>query len=217
MKIILSDTNQSVVKAWEHYFSGCKEVELVAGSIFDTTCNALVSPANSFGFMDGGLDLAISQYLGWHVQARLQAKIKQKFYGELLVGQAEIVETDHPKIPYLISAPTMRVPMILNGTVNVYLAMRAILLLTKHGNLDNEIPIREVVSTVAIPGLGTGVGKVPADICARQMRAAYDEVVLEKGSFPLSWVDAQQKHQLLYAQQTKNLQYYQNIDWDKPQ
>jgi O-acetyl-ADP-ribose deacetylase (regulator of RNase III) len=214
MKIILSDTNQSVTQGWRHYFKDCPEVEIFSGSIFETDCNTIVSPANSFGFMDGGLDLAISNYLGWQVQERLQAKIKEKHHGELLVGQAELVKTDHPKIPYLISAPTMRVPMILKGTVNVYLAMRAILLLIKHGQLDDETPIREVVKAVAISGLGTGVGKVPAEICAKQMRAAYDEVVNEKEAFPSSWVEAQQKHQLLYAEHTRDLQYYQNLDWE---
>lgn len=215
MKIILADTNNSVINAWQHYFNDCQDVEIFAGSIFETSCNTIVSPANSFGFMDGGLDLVISNYLGWHVQAKLQAKIKQKHHGELLVGQAEIIETEHPSTPYLISAHTMRVPMILNGSVNVYLAMRAILLLIKHGKMDNETPVKEVVTAVSISGLGTGVGKVSADICAKQMRTAYNEVILEKGSFPTSWVDAQQKHQLLYTQQTRDLQYYQELDWDK--
>ncbi|MBD0255877.1 MAG: macro domain-containing protein [Cytophagales bacterium] len=214
MQIILSDTNPGVVQGWRHYFKDCPDVTIFPGSIFETGCNTIVSPANSFGFMDGGLDLALSHYLGWHVQERVQAKIRQKLHGELLVGQAEIVETDHPQIPYLISAPTMRVPMILTGTVNVYLAMRAILLLIKHGRLEDQTPIREVVSRVAVSGLGTGVGKVPAEICAKQMRAAYDEVILEKEFFPASWAQAQRNHQLLYAQRARDLQYYQNLDWE---
>lgn len=161
------------------------------------------------------MDLALSNYLGWHVQQRLQAKVKGKHYGKLLVGQAEIVETDHPKFPYLISAPTMRVPMILKGTVNVYLAMRAILLLIKHGSLEDGQAIKEVVKEVAISGLGTGVGKVPAEICARQMKMAYEEVWLDKQLFPTSWVDAQNKHQLLYSEHIRDLQYYQQWDWEK--
>jgi O-acetyl-ADP-ribose deacetylase (regulator of RNase III) len=214
MQIILSDTNPGVVQGWRQYFKDCPGVTIFPGSIFDTDCNAIVSPANSFGFMDGGLDLALSHYLGWHVQDRLQAKIRQKHHGELLVGQAEIVATDHPNIPYLISAPTMRVPMILTGTVNVYLAMRAILLLINHGTLEDQTPVREVVTRVAISGLGTGVGKVPAEICAKQMRAAYNKVILAKDPFPASWRQAQQDHQLLYAERTRDLQYYQNLDWE---
>jgi len=45
--------------------------------------------------MDGGLDQAISEFFGWHVQDRLQAKIRERHHGELLVGQGEIVATDH--------------------------------------------------------------------------------------------------------------------------
>jgi O-acetyl-ADP-ribose deacetylase (regulator of RNase III) len=79
--------------------------------------------------MDEGLDLKISLFFGWHVQDRLQQIIRTKHHGELLVGTAEIVKTDHPRIPYLICAPTMRVPMIFEQTVNVYLAIRAVLIL----------------------------------------------------------------------------------------
>ncbi len=55
--------------------------------------------------MDGGLDMAISRFFGRHVQERLQQKIQSKHYGEFLVGTAEIVETDHAQIPYVISVP----------------------------------------------------------------------------------------------------------------
>jgi hypothetical protein len=87
--------------------------------------------------------------------------------------------------------------MILKGTVNVYLAMRAILLLIKHGAAADGMPIRESVQTLAVSGLGTGVGKVPAEIYALQMKVAYDEVRLGKSSFPTSWSNAQVRHQHL--------------------
>jgi hypothetical protein len=43
------------------------------------------------------------------------------------VGQAVIVATDHPDIPWCISAPTMRIPRDVPETVNAYLAFRAAL------------------------------------------------------------------------------------------
>ncbi|MFK7969859.1 MAG: hypothetical protein AB8F95_05800 [Bacteroidia bacterium] len=49
------------------------------------------------------------------------------YYGEILVGQADIIPTDSEVFPYLISAPTMRHPMTIARTPNVYLAFRAIL------------------------------------------------------------------------------------------
>ena len=172
------------------------------GSIFDLSCDAVVSPANSYGFMDGGIDLLYSEQFGWGVQKRLQALIREKHHGELLVGAAEIVETNSPSLPYLIAAPTMRVPMILQHSVNPYLAARAVLLLVKHGTFchgpHQGEPISKVVDSIAFPGLGTGVGRIGPNTCARQVRAAMDAVLLGQEPFPVSWVDAQQRHRNLY-------------------
>ncbi|MFL5743547.1 MAG: macro domain-containing protein [Niastella sp.] len=64
----------------------------------------MVSPANSFGFMDGGVDYVISERLGWGLEKELQKRIKALPEGELLVGRALILETGDPHIPFLISA-----------------------------------------------------------------------------------------------------------------
>ena len=138
MKIVLADLQGQLIEAWQAVGSEKEYVTTYQGSIFEVECDALVSPANSFGYMDGGLDMAISQFFGWQVQERLQEKIQSKHYGELLVGTSEIVETDHAKIPYVISAPTMRIPMILKDTVNVYLAIRGLLLLVKHRQFEDS-------------------------------------------------------------------------------
>jgi O-acetyl-ADP-ribose deacetylase (regulator of RNase III) len=199
MKIILAGIHKEQIIEWKNFFYDCPDVSVYHGSIFDNACDAIVSPANSFGFMDGGLDLALSNYLGWHVQERLQEIIKTKYDGELLVGQAEIVETDNTKFPYLISAPTMRVPMILKETSNPYLAMRAILLLLKKGKFADGSLISDKVKTVAISGLGTGVGDVAPTQCARQMRIAYGQVILNNIPFPERWLDAFEIHEVLMS------------------
>lgn len=207
MNLIFVGPEQDVVSAWEEHFQGYAQVSVQAGSIFKVDCDALVSPANSFGYMDGGLDMLISEFFGWHVQERLQDLIRNKHHGELLVGVAEIVPTDNARIPFVISAPTMRVPMILSDTVNVYLATRAVILLVLHGRFADGRPVNEDVHTVAVPGMGTGVGRVPPNTCARQMKAAVDDVLLKNSRFPPSWHEAQIKHQLLYSDDTRDLQY----------
>ncbi|MDP8229109.1 MAG: macro domain-containing protein [Candidatus Electryoneaceae bacterium] len=143
MKIIFVGRQDALVQAWENAFKDYEQISIVQGSIFDLECDALVSPANSFGYMDGGIDMQISRFFGWNVQERLQKLIVEKHYGELIVGNAEIVPTDHSTIPYVISAPTMRVPMILRETVNVYLATRAVILLVLHGQLLDGTPVSE--------------------------------------------------------------------------
>lgn len=206
MKIILADLQGELIKAWQSVGSEKEYVSTYHGSIFDVECDALISPANSFGYMDGGIDMSISQFFGWHVQDRLQEKIQSKHHGELLVGMSEIVETSYKQIPYVISAPTMRIPMILKDTINVYLAIRGLLLLVKHGKFEDGTAIKDKVQVIALPGMGTGVGKISPEIFARQMKQAVEEVVEEKHRFPESWWEAADRHQLLYSDSSRDLQ-----------
>jgi O-acetyl-ADP-ribose deacetylase (regulator of RNase III) len=198
MEIKLVDRNIEMCNQWNIQFKDCEDVIVYCGDFFSLKTDCVVSPANSFGYMDGGLDLAISKKLGWQVQNKLQKQIKEKYFGELLVGQAELVETDSEEIPFCISAPTMRVPLILKDTVNVYLATKAIFFLLKRENR---------IKSVTISGLGTGVGKMPYDICAKQMKQAYNDVWLNKYVFPSTWYEAQRQHQLLYTNSYRDLQH----------
>ena len=91
------------------------------------------------------------RHFGWQMQHRLQAVLKEDYNGELPVGQAAIIKTlsandsdkkfEDPKfnegklIKYLISAPTMRVPLDVTDTVNAYLAFRAVIIAGKHYRL----------------------------------------------------------------------------------
>jgi O-acetyl-ADP-ribose deacetylase (regulator of RNase III) len=212
MKIILSARDAELEKAWRDHCGDLENVNVHAGSILDVGCDAVVSPANSFCFMDGGIDALYTQRFGCQVQDRLRRKILEQHHGELIVGNAEIVETGDASIPFLIAAPTMRVPMVLErNTVNPYLAARAVLLLVRHARFTEGkfagSEIAGVVNTIAFPGLGTGVGRVGFHTCARQVRAAIEEVLLDRFSMPCSWAEASERHQLLYTDRPTRLQY----------
>ncbi len=200
MKIQLVDRNKEMCDQWRIHFKDCEGVFIYHGDIFSIKTDCIVSPANSFGFMDGGLDLLISKKLGWHIQEQLQRRIKANQFGELLVGQAELIDTNNKEIPFLISAPTMRVPMIIKDTVNIYLASKAIFTVLKWAG--------HLFDSVTICGLGTGVGQVPFDICAKQMKQAYSDVChRDKYNFPVDWNESQVRHQLLYSNSYRDLQY----------
>ena len=81
MKIYLLDNNPVICKTWNLYFEGEREVEVVCDDFkyfMDTTdVECVVSPANSFGIMDGGYDLAISEWLEWKQQDLVQDYIKK--------------------------------------------------------------------------------------------------------------------------------------------
>lgn len=190
---LFRDIKEQMVSAWEKQFKDYGDrVQISCGDIFDggPVADALVSPANSFGFMDGGIDLVYTNLFGWQMQERLQKVIREDKNGEVLVGDAVIIPaydkepSDELKselnktgvcggqpIKYLISAPTMRVPKDVIDTTNAFLAFRAVILaVNKHNsNPDNE-PIRSVLC----PGLGTAVGRMPFDRCAYQMLQAFE-------------------------------------------
>lgn len=180
MKIYLGDLQQSMVDAWSEALAdaqrGWKEnfdipfphdIEIVKGPLFDMVpkVEAAVSPANSFGFMTGGIDLYFSHFFGWDLQKAVMEKIYKHHNGELLVGQATLVPTRHPDVPFLIAAPTMRVPHRLPAdTVAPFLATRAVMRLCRD---------EEGVDSVAFSGMGTGTGGVSPELCANQMMHAF--------------------------------------------
>ena len=183
---VLVDNKRDLAEAWKSEFAKHSNFEFHGGvDIFDFPGDAVVSPANSFGFMDGGIDLLYSLNMGWHVQDRLREKILYEFNGELLVGQATAVPTNYAKFPMLICAPTMRVPVRLHGTPNVYLSAKAMFLYAKaHPELQR----------IVCPGLGTGTGGISPLDCAIRMRMAYEEFYLGTHSFPKNLFEANLKH-----------------------
>ena len=186
IKLVYQDENLG--EAWEKYFSNVKDVVILHEDITQIQCDAVVSPANSFGFMDGGLDYYLSERFGWDLQDRLQEKINELPMKEILVGESLIMKTNDPKVPFLISAPTMRVPMSFNIaiSINAYLAMKSILLSAlQHTEIE----------TVAIPGLCTGCGRMPSDVAANQMYMAYKEIILKDSPEKNEFGDVQ-KYQL---------------------
>lgn len=203
-------------------------VELYDSDVLNAEADALVSPANSFGFMDGGFDDLILKRSGLQLQRRLQHLIRSRESGELLIGRALVLEmvadseptTDsedwdatgplskrYPERPtspplmfrYLVAAPTMRVPELVPNTTNAYLAFRAVILAVRAHNAAlsaashrNSVAVDGVaanqttaaatlpIRTVACTGLCTGVGRMPAERCARQMRIAFEHAALDR-------------------------------------
>lgn len=182
---------------WARWFGNVADVEIRRGDICYQPVDAIVSPANSFGFMDGGLDIALSNRFGWDLQQRLQKEIAARPLRELLVGEAIVFATGDGSVPWLVAAPTMRVPMLLRQSINPYLAMKAILTAV----ISHECS--PAIRSVAIPGLGTGVGGMNAATAALQMWQAFREIVLLQVPYPTDFDDAQRRHVDLNLQEIK--------------
>lgn len=167
MKVMLVDRDREVVRAWRTAFAETADVEVIEGDYFSREAEALVSPANSFGIMDGGLDLAIRDALGFQIQGRVQRAIIDRYHGEMPVGCAELVPTNDARWPHLVVAPTMRVPERVHQTLNAYLAFRAALLVCKQAS----------IGSLVCCGLATGIGQMEGQRCATQMRIAFNHVL----------------------------------------
>jgi O-acetyl-ADP-ribose deacetylase (regulator of RNase III) len=209
LKLILVDPKPELCDAFRKRFQSFSNVEIVVGKFEQLPVyDCMVSAANSFGLMDGGVDAAITQYFGYELQEKVQRRILDEFLGEQPVGTSIIVETNHPKHPYIAHTPTMRVPMDIAHTDYVYLAMWSMLLAVRHHNLKSE----RKINVVACPGLGTATGHVPYRQAARQMALAYENF-LNPPSY-LDWRFADKRQERIRYGGDMGLMFPPDIEFD---
>lgn len=170
-ELVLVDPNLELVEAWRAQLDDPR-VTVVHGRFEQLPAfDCMVSAANSFGLMDGGVDLAITRFFGVQLMDRVQQGILEDYLGEQPVGTSMLVPTGHQEHPWLAHTPTMRVPMDVRGTEHVYLAMSAVFReLLLHERRGTQPAIR----VLACPGLGSATGRVPPVEAARQMWTAWD-------------------------------------------
>ena len=94
--------------------------------------------------MDGGVDLADLRFFGVQLMERVQAHIVQEYSGEQPIGTSFTIETGHAEHPFVAHTPTMRVPMAISTTDELYTAMWAMLLAVHRHNISSSTRIRRV-------------------------------------------------------------------------
>jgi len=167
------DTNVDVCREFEKQFQDVPNVKVYHQRFEELdSFDCLVSPANSFGMMDGGIDAAITKFFGKQLEERVQKHIFENYFGEQPVGTSFVIETNHPDHPFLAHTPTMRTPQSIKGTTNVYYAMKAMLGAVLLYNQTHE----DAIQRVACPGMGTLIGKMEPEIAVAQMKVAYEHV-----------------------------------------
>lgn len=171
VKVVLVDINPKMVKAWRDTFEENPEVEIVQGSMLDQRVDAWVTPTNSHGNMDGGLDAVIKNNLGQKIEQAVKKCIADRFGSSLPVGHATCVQTGRQKPNFLISTPTMvKSSEDISDSLNVALACAAAFTAVHVQNAKESGSIQ----SVALPGLGANTGRVPTEICADLMWTAYN-------------------------------------------
>jgi hypothetical protein len=68
MQLRFVDNNPAVAAALRESFAGHPEIEVICGDLLEHARDCVVSPANSYGYMDGGIDAAYSRFFGPQLQ-----------------------------------------------------------------------------------------------------------------------------------------------------
>lgn len=163
MKLHLVDIEPKVAEALEMAFKGL-DVDVQCGDILKVSKNTIVSPANSYGFMDGGIDRLYTEHFGLQPQTELQEAIKRREEGYLPVGASILVRTGDSRVPFMIAAPTMITPGAIPPS-NCFYAMTAVLQAADRN--------KNHVTDVYCPGLGTFTGRLEPNIAAEEMASAF--------------------------------------------
>jgi len=139
------------------------------GDITQLSCDAIVNPANSFGYMGGGVAGAIKRIGGNEIERESVSK------APIRVGSAIATTAGTLPCKYVIHAPTMKQPAMRINVDNVKQATRAALKLGVELNLKSH----------AIPGMGTGVGRVPVEdaaeaivTIAKEFKDKFEKIIL---------------------------------------
>ncbi len=174
LKITILCLDDNTATNMSKAFGGMKNVFIVK-SDFQTfmadnhKIDCIVSPANSYGYLTGNYDAAISDFLGWDFQKKVQKYIDEKFYGEQPVGTSFYIKTDNNGVG-LIHTPTMRIPSRIKDVHLIYQCMRTTLICALEHNVKN----------IVIPPFGGGCGGIPPKVIATQMRDGYMQVALRR-------------------------------------
>ncbi len=132
------------------------EVEVLQGSILEVEAEAITNAANSQGWMGGGVAGAIKRVAGQEVEREAVAK------APIPVGDAVLTSGGRTKFKGIVHAPTMERPAMRIPASNVRKATLAALACADEAGF----------ASLALPGLGTGVGGVAREEAAREMLQA---------------------------------------------
>lgn len=142
------------------------QITVETGDLTRAQVDAIVNPANSHGFMGGGVAYAIKRSGGQEIEDEAVAAAPTP------VGEAVATTSGKLACQHVIHAPTMTEPTQLTDAGNVRAAVKAALAKAAELNL----------SSLAFPGMGCGVG----GLSKREAAQAMVETIVEAGpKFPV--------------------------------
>jgi len=129
------------------------KIIVLKGSIIEVEAEVIVNPANSKGLMGGGVAGIIKSFGGEKIEKEAVEK------SPIPLGAALLTTAGRLKFKGVIHAPTMEEPTMPSSKEKVRKATKAAL----------ELADEKGFKSIAFPGMGTGVGRVPKSVAAMAM------------------------------------------------
>jgi len=213
LEFILLDLKHALIEEWksalkEHIPEVIDKFSIAESTLEDLKSgpheqfDCIVSPANSYGRLDGGFDYYIAEALSpddvLAPTAFVQSALYKRWKGFAPPGSCTIIplkgssfENNIHGCAYIALCPTMRRPESVTWNREiVYNLMWSILVSLEQHNaaLDDSMQVGTGVriQKVLMTGLGTGVGGVSSARCAQQMALAVKHF-LEASANPEKW------------------------------
>jgi O-acetyl-ADP-ribose deacetylase (regulator of RNase III) len=156
--------HRAVYLAVQPIFDGIENVTVSHESIISGEHEAIVAVGNPFA----EVHWTIRSLFGDDIENRVRTTAKERFGGEMTVGQAVVVPVDHPMHKWLIYAPIVHQNMyeydISNTNRNAYTAFRGVLAAMREAG----------ITAASTPLFSKKTGLTPVVYAARQMRAALE-------------------------------------------
>lgn len=136
------------------------EIRFVIGNLTKMEVEAIVNPANSEGEMGGGVAAAIKRSGGKAIEDEAMQK------APIPIGSAILTDAGRLPCQFVIHSPTMKMPVQRTSTENIGKALLAALWIARDYG----------IASLAVPGMGTGTGRVDVHDAAEAMIAVVRKV-----------------------------------------
>jgi hypothetical protein len=83
VRLHLVDINEDLAETWREAFMEFPNVTIQQANLLAAVEHCVVSPANSYGFMDGGIDAAFCAFFGGEIEQKVRDAIARRPEGML--------------------------------------------------------------------------------------------------------------------------------------
>ncbi|WP_109486418.1 macro domain-containing protein [Occallatibacter savannae] len=168
VELVFVDESPDVVNSWASAFGRRRpeHLKFMLGNLFHSGPGVIVTPSNSEGELSAGVDFQLKMLFP-ELEAKLEQHIRIEPAGRLHIERPVWIETGNIEHPAVIFSALLNSPSDPATPNRVYKASLAVFrLVQQHG-------FPGLTRRVLIPGFGTGVAGLDADVAARKMCQAY--------------------------------------------